>query len=236
MTKQLRVMGLVALIMLLLSTTLFAQSGGGVDLNWSVLGNGGSSNVSGGTTTLQGTLGQTAPGRSAGGLVQVNAGFWQVSLGVSSASVTGTATLQGRSDHGVELSVNLYSVGAATPSYTFNPTSNNAGEFSLSGIVPGTYEIAVKYSSTLQTVETVTLAEGMNSQDFGELLAGDANDDNLVSLGDFLILVGSYNLQTGDTDYDDRADFNGDEQVTLADFLILVNNYNVAGENPSGAP
>ena len=104
----------------------------------------------------------------------------------------------------------------------------------VSGIAPGTYEVAVKYSNTLQVVETVMLDEGANGLDFGQLPAGDANDDNRVSLNDFLVLVASFNLQAGDSGYDDRADFNGDERVTLGDFLLLVGNFNTAGEEPSG--
>ena len=153
-----------------------------------------------------------------------------------SASLIGSFTLESRSQYDVGVSVKLYEMGAGTPSYEFAPTASTEGEFTVGGIIPGDYEIAVKHDNTLQIVDSVTVSSGANTHDFGELLTGDANNDNRVSLGDFLLLVESYNLQVGDALYDARADFNGDGRVTLNDFLLLVGNFNTAGEEPSDPP
>lgn len=160
---------------------------------------------------------------------------WRLELDptAATADLTGSFTMEGRSDYGVDLTVDVYEVGQTTPAYSFTPTATSGGEFTVTGIAPGTYEIAVKHSNTLQVVETLTLAAGGNTADFGELLAGDANDDNLVSALDFSILAGAYNSQVGDANYDARADFNGDGFVTGLDFSLLAGNFNVAGENPS---
>lgn len=55
---------------------IYAQTGGGVDLSWHVLGGGGASSNTGGAIMLGGTLGQTAPGPSSGGAVELKGGFW----------------------------------------------------------------------------------------------------------------------------------------------------------------
>jgi hypothetical protein len=93
----------------------------------------------------------------------------------------------------------------------------------------GTYEIRVKHSHTLQVMQTVTLA-GSNTQDFGTLLEGDANNDNQVILVDFSILAGSFGKCEGTTGFDGRADFNEDDCITLTDFSLLATNFGQGGQ------
>lgn len=152
----------------------------------------------------------------------------------TTASLTGSLTIQGRTDYSGSLTVEMYAVGAATPSDTFNVSSDSSGSFTVSGITPGDYEIAVKHPNTLQVVETITLAEGANTANFGELRVGDANDDNIVNGVDFSVLVTTFNVLAGDASFDARADFNADDIVDGVDFSLLVTNFNVAGEEPSG--
>jgi len=66
------------------------------------------------------------------------------------------------------------------------------------------------------------------------LRAGDANDDNRVSLADFGVLAASF----GSADFSAAdpawgADFNGDEVVNLADFALLQSNFGEQGEGRS---
>jgi hypothetical protein len=199
----------------------------------------------GGTVQIPVTLNDTASGdlyyivaviEEPDGRTSPLSQVWRLELDptAATADLTGSFTMQGRSDYGVDLTVDVYEVGQTTPAYSFTPTATSGGEFTVTGIVPGTYEIAVKHSNTLQVVETATLTAGSNTADFGELLAGDANDDNVVSALDFSILAGAYNSEAGDANYDARADFNGDGFVTGLDFSLLAGNFNVAGEDPSG--
>ncbi len=148
-----------------------------------------------------------------------------------SSDLTLNYTLQGRTDHTIDLRVDLYEVGSSTPLLQLTPTGAAAGEATVTGIPPGTYELAVKSANHLQRVQTVTLVAGANSEVIPELNAGDANDDNFVTLEDFTILSQTFNLQTGDTGFDPRADFNGDGFVALDDFSLLSINFNTAGEN-----
>ena len=103
----------------------------------------------------------------------------------------------------------------------------------VTGIAPGTYQVAVKYPNSLQVVKTITLATGANSDSMGQLPTGDANNDNAVTGLDFSILVTTFNLQQGDAGYDSRADFNGSTTVTGLDFSLLVSNFNTQGQFPS---
>jgi hypothetical protein len=153
----------------------------------------------------------------------------------TTAELTGSFSMQGRTDYGVVLSVNVYSLAdSVTPVYSFTPTASTTGEFTVSGMAPGTYEIAVKYANSLQVVETVILTAGSNTASFGELPTGDADNNNFVAALDFSILAGTFNLADGQAGYDARADFNGDGIVGALDFSLLATNFNTAGENPDG--
>ncbi len=155
------------------------------------------------------------------------------------ATLFGSVDLEGRnappnSAWSVPLTVNFYEVGSSTAAYEYTTTTDNNGDFMVMGIAPGTYEVAVKNAKTLQRVTTLTLVAGANNHDFGTLLAGDANDDNRITLVDFSILTDTYNLAVGDPNYDPRADFNENDFITLQDFSLLTQNFNTQGETPSG--
>jgi PKD repeat protein len=155
---------------------------------------------------------------------------------VPNAVLVGSVTLQGRpsapnSRWVVPLRVSLTIPGEDTPAYQFEPITDQSGTFTItSDITPGTYEIRVKNSHTLQNKQTVTLTRGHNSIDFGELREGDANDDNYVTILDFSLLTSSFAKCEGDNDYNAQADFNGDGCVTILDFSLLVSNFGQAGQ------
>lgn len=207
---------------------------------------------SGGTVDIPITLLQTQLGNGTpdGGLNQIvavsSAGAYIADKQVSQTSnvvtllydpnavldgdITLSYTLEARTDQAIDLTVNVYPQGSTTALYQFTPTGSSAGEATVTGLVPGIYEVAVKSAMHLQRIETITVVEGINSLPFGELKAGDANNDNFVTLEDFSILTGTFNLLSTDGSYDPRADFNGDGLVTLEDFSLLSGNFNIQGD------
>ncbi len=149
---------------------------------------------------------------------------------VLTGDVTLSYSMQGRTDYTVDLTVDVYPQGSTTPAYQFTPTGTAAGEAVVTGMAPGTYEVAIKSSNYLQAVETIIVVSGANTLDMGELKAGDANNDNKVSLEDSSITSGTFNVLPGGTGFDIRADFNGDGKVTLEDFSLMAGNFNTAGD------
>ncbi|MER3473933.1 MAG: hypothetical protein C4335_07845 [Armatimonadota bacterium] len=63
------------------------------------------------------------------------------------------------------------------------------------------------------------------------LLAGDADNDNEVTLFDFGLLVQAFGALRGDANWNQAVDFDGDEEITLFDFGILVQNFGMVGED-----
>ena len=159
----------------------------------------------------------------------------------NSASTQGSVILQGRPTPPdprwiVPLTVILTLPGETTPIFSFTPTTDTSGQFTLSEITPGTYDVWIKNSHTLRNITPVTILAGMNVFDFGTLKEGDANDDNFVALVDFSILANTFSKCMGANGYDERADFNEDNCISMLDFSLLANNFGQGGALNGSSP
>lgn len=72
--------------------------------------------------------------------------------------------------------------------------------------------------------------DATTERDFGELLVGDADDDNLVDIHDYGVWTSTLRSVT-----DLRADFNLDGQVTSLDFGWIKRNFGIPGDDPLAA-
>jgi hypothetical protein len=142
----------------------------------------------------------------------------------------------------VPLTVKLYTPGTNTPAYTFNLTTTKSGSRAVAqanGISSGTYDICVVSPGCLANMQRgVVITEPATDIIAGTLLAGNANDDNKISIQDFGILAAAYGKSTTDMGYDVRADFDRSGRVNIADFGLLSSNYakNAPLEIPAPIP
>ncbi len=139
------------------------------------------------------------------------------------------ATLQGHGagQHRASLAVRMRpEAGGATE--TTAVSSDAEGKFTLSPSAGGEWRVAAKERRTLSAVRTGT--PGGAVVNFGALRAGDANNDDQVTILDFSVLATTFGKAAGTVGYDDRADFNGDGQVTIVDFSLLASNFGAQGE------
>jgi hypothetical protein len=105
------------------------------------------------------------------------------------------------------------------------------GVFTIPELDPGAYDVWVKGPHSLaQCEDGVAITAGMTTtQDFGILLEGDANDDNLIDIVDFSIWKSLFG------ESDTNADFNDDGLVDIVDFSIWKKNFGETGcPDPSG--
>ena len=102
----------------------------------------------------------------------------------------------------------------------------------MSTVSNGIYGWRVKGPKFLANAGSVTLAGAPTTQaEMGLMLAGDANDNNVVKLArDFNILK----LQFGSGGSNLSADFNNDGVVNSADFILLRANFGLSGAPPLG--
>ena len=71
----------------------------------------------------------------------------------------------------------------------------------------------------------VTSSPGQMTIDFGQLLEGDATDDGTINISDFGVLAAAFGKSTGQSGYDDSADFDRSGVVNISDFGLLAVNY-----------
>jgi hypothetical protein len=129
-----------------------------------------------------------------------------------------------------DLTVNFWQGAALVATET--PTTDNAGNFSISGVTPGTYDICVKSSHALSQVATGVeiLACETTYVDFGTLREGDANGDDVITLADYSALYVAYGSMSGDGNWDPNCDFNENGAVDLGDYSLLYTNYGQSGD------
>lgn len=132
-------------------------------------------------------------------------------------SVSGTATLQGRSDAtGITVTLNPGNQSAST---------NAAGTFTVTEVGPNTYTVrasATKYLSAQKGGVVVTSTVGSSGNNV-TLLGGDINGDDRINIQD-LAMIGSRfgSSAAGDTAV---ADINNDGVVNIQDIAIAAGNF-----------
>ena len=121
-----------------------------------------------------------------------------------------------------ETTIQLFESGNQTPAYTATVTGNNA-EYTISGIVPGSYTMTVRKENHVTRIDTVTVVSGVNTQDVKICLIGDVNGDGQVNVIDTAQLYSHIRVTALITD--DYAllcgDVNSDGQVNVIDVSMV---------------
>jgi FtsP/CotA-like multicopper oxidase with cupredoxin domain len=122
------------------------------------------------------------------------------------------------------------------PYYDYPSQNTDSGGFftvTLSGVPDGAYNWRVKGPKFLANAGTANLSGvAQTNLEMNLMKAGDANNDNVVSLLDFNVLKGTLGKTVGDPGYDGRADFSNDDVVNVSDFNLLKGNFGLSGERP----
>ena len=104
-------------------------------------------------------------------------------------------------------------------------------DYTLPGVAPGYYDLAIKAPKNLQVVLQNVKVGGPFTLPDVTLNAGDTNNDNQVDPTDFGNFVSAYNSDSSvpGSGYTPTCDFNYDGVVDPTDFGLFVGNYNTAG-------
>ncbi len=127
-------------------------------------------------------------------------------------------------------------LGATEVNYPSQST-DASGFFTVSlGSLPaGAYEWRAKGPKYLAGSGVVNLVGAPGTQvEMGLMRAGDANNDNLVSVADANIVRRTFGLCIGDVGYDARGDFDNSNCVSVVDFNLLRSNFGFGGAPPIG--
>ncbi len=135
--------------------------------------------------------------------------------------------IQGRSDHSVTgISFKILPVGGTTPVFEVSNASTDAtgsGQVLVTGLSSGNYDYRIRVPKFLSsTISNQPLVDLM-TLDFGTMLGGDLNDDNIVNSLDFSIMMGDWGGSG-------PSDINGDGKVNTIDFSLLNSNWFISGD------
>ena len=131
---------------------------------------------------------------------------------------------------GLTGSVEIRLPGSTSALETHPVTLDAQARYTLQTTLHGTYDMAAKVSHWLRRTRTQISLMGDLSVDFYNLLNGDVDGDNEVTLFDFGQLVAAFGSVPGDSNWNPNADLDGDDEVTLFDFAILVSNFGAIGD------
>ena len=136
-------------------------------------------------------------------------------------------SLQGRTDKSTSgMSLKIFAQGQTTPLFEKTDLATNTSgtaTVSIATLSAGSYDIQIKppgYLSKKLTNQNLSISTNLS---FGELKAGDLNNDNLINSFDFAVLNSKWNGQ------DPLADINQDTLVNTFDFAYLNSNWFLQG-------
>jgi len=133
----------------------------------------------------------------------------------------------------VPLLVQFFQAPDSTPVRVAFPILDNMGNFTVEGVLPGTYTVRVKHAESL-SVEVLALdLSAPLTYDFGLLPMGDGDNNDQVDIIDFSVLRAAFgrtvSCGVGPSATVPCADFDGSGFVDIVDFSLLRANFGRAG-------
>jgi WD40 repeat protein len=120
--------------------------------------------------------------------------------------------------------------GQTEPFQTVDVAIGEGGTFRFTAPRRGAFDLSVKVSHWLRRTLSVDTSGGSVTDLSIDLLNGDIDGDNEVTLFDFGALVAAFGSTPGEANWNPDADLDGDEEVTLFDFGVLVKNFGAVGD------
>ncbi len=121
--------------------------------------------------------------------------------------------------------------GNTQPLRTVILSLDGQGNYGVSDVEPGSYDLAFKGSHWLRGIVRQVRVQDADVPGADIILTnGDVDGDNEVTLFDFGALVAAFGSMPGDSNWNPEADLDGDAEVTLFDFGVLVRNFGAVGE------
>ena len=144
--------------------------------------------------------------------------------------ITGRVTLEGcESMNGIQ--INFTFRPHTGNSFQKSATINANGDFTLSSIPVGNYNVLVQGSKWLAKNIAINTSNGNVSGVLASLVGGDSNNDNFVDVLDYDVLLQAFGtVKNVDPAYNEMADFNCDNAVDILDAAILFEQFGAIGD------
>jgi len=145
-----------------------------------------------------------------------------------------TATLQGHVDlqglPATNVTVRFFDPGTQNQTMKKYNSTDASGNFTISGLTVGTYDVAVKGQTSLSNLVTGVDLSVPGRTDFGALLEGDAlsSNDDYIDFSDYGPLSDAWLSYPGCTPplyWDANVDFSRDDYIDFSDYGPLSDNW-----------
>ncbi|MBS1706842.1 MAG: hypothetical protein JST40_13320 [Armatimonadetes bacterium] len=104
------------------------------------------------------------------------------------------------------------------------------GYFKTQAPTQGTFDVFAKIDGYLSKKLGQVTGDAYSRLSVASLLGGDIDNDDMVTVFDYVILSDAFDTSVGDAGYLPAADLDGDGSVTVFDYLILSNNFDLFGD------
>lgn len=153
----------------------------------------------------------------------------------------GKVALEGRpqapnSRWATDLVVRVYDPGQAEPRFFHTLTSSEDGQFQIDGLPGGNYQVTVESLTSLRQAASVQISGERTDVDFGQLVEGDAFNDNAINVLDFSSVARGFGACSDDSRFVLTADFNQDSCIDGADLSLLKKNFGLQGHSAIEGP
>lgn len=146
----------------------------------------------------------------------------------------GQVALEGRppaphSSWATDLVVRIYDPAQSEPRAFHALTSSESGQFQVDNLAAGSYQVAVESLTSLRQVAAVQMQGERVDVDFGQLVEGDAINDNAINVLDFSLAARGFGACADNNGFVPTADFNQDSCIDGADVALLKQNFGRQG-------
>ncbi len=129
------------------------------------------------------------------------------------------------------LTLTVHLPGNPAPAYSFAPTSDTNGHFSVTGVLTGTYDVYVRDRHSLRNVRrNVSLNATSPLLDLGTLIEGDCNTNGAIDFTDLSMVALAFGKSSGQAGYDPRTDLTDNGAVDFTDLSLAALNFGRTGD------
>jgi len=171
------------------------------------------------------------------GTAPYQSGLGAFNVVTAGSTLNGNVTFAGRGAAPSDKWIETFEVKGFEPGnldfevWSGTATTNNMGVFTMSGLLPETYDIGIKNLTCLSEIATNVTLASPGEANFSNR-EGDVKCSDKVDGFDFALLSGAYgsrNTTPPDPKWNKNADLNHSDKVDGFDFALLSGNYGVRG-------
>ena len=123
--------------------------------------------------------------------------------------------------------VRFFSPGTQNETMKKYGSTDSSGNFTISGLTPGTYDVAVKGQTSLSNLVANVTFSSAAYVDFGALSEGDSSNDDYIDASDYAALSAAWLSYPalGQPPWNPKADYSRDNYIDASDYALLSFNW-----------